>query len=368
MKTGLGPIDGIAAGTGLLRLAARRARRGLTILMYHRVLPAAEAGSYLLPNLVVTRECFERQVQWLAARTRVVTVREGVEALASGTQGRGSKPMVALTFDDGYSDNALHAAPILEKAGVRGTFFVTTSFIKGTPLWFDRAPWYFKCRGNGTAPTGPSPAGNGWEREIQPHLRSMDAWLGWLKTMDTARREQVLAAIGAIDVAPGCTSMTIQQLAAMAQVGHEIAAHTVTHPILIQEPPEQLRRELVDAKSELEAWTGKPVTGFCYPNGMWSTAVRRACVDAGYSYATTTHRHVNLPGEDPMTLGRRWIAPDSTTKSGAHSGASFAAEVWGLHDLIRDRMGRPRGPAGTPTRPMAGEAGVSEAALPSPTA
>lgn len=39
---------------------------------------------------------------------------------------------VALTFDDGRSDNCLTAKPIMDKYGFRGTVYITTGFIDGT--------------------------------------------------------------------------------------------------------------------------------------------------------------------------------------------------------------------------------------------
>src|SRR6185437_7908996 len=42
--------------------------------------------------------------------------------------------------------------------------------------------------------------------------------------------------------------------------------------------------------STLEAWTGKPVTSFCYPRGKNNSAVREAVKNAGFTYARGVDR------------------------------------------------------------------------------
>src|SRR5690348_1865454 len=37
--------------------------------------------------------------------------------------------MLSLTFDDGYASDYMYAAPILEQAGVKGTFYISTGDI-----------------------------------------------------------------------------------------------------------------------------------------------------------------------------------------------------------------------------------------------
>jgi len=39
------------------------------------------------------------------------------------------KPAVAITFDDGYADNALEAVPIMDEVGIPATFFISTGNI-----------------------------------------------------------------------------------------------------------------------------------------------------------------------------------------------------------------------------------------------
>ena len=46
---------------------------------------------------------------------------------------------MAITFDDGYADNAKLAGPILEGLGMPATFFITAGVVgSGREFWWDR--------------------------------------------------------------------------------------------------------------------------------------------------------------------------------------------------------------------------------------
>ena len=127
-------FDCLALASGLLKLYENRMRQGLTILMYHRVLPPTQCRAYPLASLPIPVEVFRRQMQWLSSNCRVLPLREAVAELAGG--GPFARPLVAITFDDGYWDNFELAAPVMEEYGLRGTFFVTSGFVaNGEPQW-----------------------------------------------------------------------------------------------------------------------------------------------------------------------------------------------------------------------------------------
>jgi peptidoglycan/xylan/chitin deacetylase (PgdA/CDA1 family) len=49
---------------------------------------------------------------------------------------------VALTFDDGYLDNATVAAPMLRHAGLPATFFLVPEFLGGKSRpWWEELGW-----------------------------------------------------------------------------------------------------------------------------------------------------------------------------------------------------------------------------------
>ncbi|HEY9879838.1 MAG TPA: polysaccharide deacetylase family protein [Leptolyngbyaceae cyanobacterium] len=87
----------------------------------------------------------------------------------------------------------------------------------------------------------------------------------------------------------GRSTITWQQLKEMASDPLiTIASHSVTHPPnLTQVSDDQLRHEVVDSKSRLEAELGIPIKYFTYPAGYYDKRVEAAVAEAGYLAALT---------------------------------------------------------------------------------
>lgn len=329
-------VDRLGERSGLLRLFERSMRGELTILTYHRVLPAGECADYPFPSMAMDLDAFRDQVRWLADRFTVLPVGEALGELQKGASP--DRPLVSLTFDDGYRDNARLAAPVLEDSGLRATFFVTAGLAgTGELLWFDRAALT-------------------WEREGPPAVRAAVArlpgratgapelatrrdWVEFLKTLDPDRCTSVLEAIEGAGGPPRDERfglMTAGEVRALADAGHEIASHSLTHPVLTRLEDEGLRRELLGSRERLEAWLGRPVRGFAYPNGDHDARTVEAARSAGYGYACTARPRRHRRGGDPFTLGRIDVTGTAVAgPGGGYHELSFRGEVSGFHEVLR---------------------------------
>lgn len=75
--------------------------------------------------------------------------------------------------------------------------------------------------------------------------------------------------------------------------GHEIGAHTKTHPDLTKLTREEMDREISGSRQDMiQAGLGD-VTTFAYPFGAYDDAVIRATVDAGFTGARGTEEGYN---------------------------------------------------------------------------
>ena len=356
----------------LLDLAERRLAGGVTILTYHRVLPDDQCAGYPMASLVMPVSAFRKQVQWLAGNCTVLPVREAMRANRTNDH----RPVVCVTFDDGYADN-FPAAGVLEEHGCRGTFFVTAGLIgTGELLWFDRAAGYWQggggygpvtevsvptpqarrlcyegCAGV-PAPRAGSPchqakcASHGnevWSTVMEAGTRDGDrgecprnlaGWMAFLKRLEPATRGRVLAALERRFGRPpsgDCSLMSVDQVVDLHRRGHEIGSHTMTHPLLPQLSDGDLRDELQTSREMISKWIGAAIPGFCYPNGDGDDRVVAVTRAAGYRYACTTRSGINRPGQEPLRLLRIHVHPRHVLSAGGeHDELGFRAELCGL--------------------------------------
>jgi peptidoglycan/xylan/chitin deacetylase (PgdA/CDA1 family) len=101
-----------------------------TVLAYHAVGYCAGRDDREL--LFVSPERFREQMGFLA-RHRVVVSLDRIVAGSLSSR----KPVVAITFDDGYTSVLEYALPILEDFGFPATVFVPTRFIGDRNRWDD---------------------------------------------------------------------------------------------------------------------------------------------------------------------------------------------------------------------------------------
>jgi peptidoglycan/xylan/chitin deacetylase (PgdA/CDA1 family) len=305
----------------------------LTILMYHRVLPDALWMGSPLPGLVMPMSCFEAQIKGIAARYEVTTVSKALNRLRVGA--RDEKPLLAITFDDGYDDNHTHAAPILEQFGIRGTFYIVSGFVgTDTELWFDRAARWF--HGSQTYAVDALASSIGvptpWAMGHRPIVRQ---FMAYLKSLPREARDRAIDHVtrhpGVLPRRDADLAMSIADAQDLSRRGHEIGAHTVTHPLLTQEDDDSLRSEVHGSRHTISDWIGTPVPGFCYPNGDTDDRVTQAVRDAGYSHAPTVAPGYNDKKTDPFRLRRLDMNSSRILSDGAHDEAMFRAELTMLH-------------------------------------
>ncbi|QQS08483.1 MAG: polysaccharide deacetylase family protein [Phycisphaerales bacterium] len=355
-------LDRTLGALGVIERRARAMRHGVTILMYHRVLPDDLWARSTLPNLVMPESAFRAQVELFARRFDVRRAHDAVARARMGDYAE-ERPTIAITFDDGYADNARVAAPILVAAGLSATFYIVTGLV-GTPgeLWFDRAIRRFR----GSTPDAARNALGAATLANSSSTMTAREWVNALKMLSPSARD---AAIDALQESPSTPPrhdldhmMSLDELRAMSAKGHEIGAHTVTHPILTTLELDAQRTEIDSSRAALTTILGEPnaPTGFCYPNGSYSTDTARAVRLAGYSYAVSTAPGRMDEHTDTYAIPRIDMNPHHVTAHGTHDPRALLAEISLLRHAIRKLAGKappapkpsPNSSTASPTQPI----------------
>jgi peptidoglycan/xylan/chitin deacetylase (PgdA/CDA1 family) len=111
------------------------------VLCYHSVHPNRPFHS-------TVPELFDRHVQWLQERCHLVSLLD----LMRDAPRRRDKPLVAITFDDGYEDNHSQVLPILARHGATATFFITAGLVERNPAVLARFQRLLQCQPDDLVP------------------------------------------------------------------------------------------------------------------------------------------------------------------------------------------------------------------------
>ena len=278
-------------------------RAALSILLFHRVLRHPDP---LFPEAIDAPR-FEATLRWLARGFRVIALQEGIDALEAG---RFPSRAVAITFDDGYADNAEVAAPILRTHGMHATFFVASGFLDGGRMWNDTV--IETLRAVRASRIDLRAFGLGEMDMTTPAARrlAIDRLLGSLKYQAPAQRAENVARLATsfANVLPDNLMMRAEQVYKLSDSGMEVGAHTVSHPILARLDSTTARREVMEGRSALQAITGREVRLFAYPNGKAGEdygAEHVAMVrELGFSGAVSTNWGTARKGDNRFELPR----------------------------------------------------------------
>jgi peptidoglycan/xylan/chitin deacetylase (PgdA/CDA1 family) len=286
--------------------------RGVVFTLHH-VRPA-EARSHD-PNalLSVTPRFLEQAI--LAARESGLTpvALEKLPALLADPADR--RRFVCFTLDDGYRDNAEHAAPVFRAYGVPYTIFIAKGFVERTrSLWWETAE---ELTGKTSAlafdfGTGPETVPTATATEKQAAFERLGHFVqstdedAAIVRLDQAAHANGIDPLGITDR----LAMDAAELRTLAEdpLAH-FGAHTLTHVALARVDEARLRAEITGSAEAVETYVGKRPTTFAYPYGFPAAASEREfhiLKELGFAVGVTTQPGVLGPWsvERPTAISR----------------------------------------------------------------
>ena len=241
------------------------------VLCYHSVDPSP---SYLS----LTPDLFDEHLAWLQEHCRVVTLEQLV-----GSVPHGGGPYVAITFDDGYADNRVHAMPRLAARDMTATFFLTAGFLER-------------------------------DDEVMAHLSR-----AWLTPRERLR------------------PLSWSQVQEMRHAGMTIGSHTWSHRNLARLSAADGEDELRRSREVLEERLGERVRAVAYP---WGTVGRHVTEQtfasarrAGYELGVISLPRAVRASDGALRVPRLGVGADPVER--------LAAKVAGAidwHGYVHERM------------------------------
>ncbi|MBI4707533.1 MAG: polysaccharide deacetylase family protein [Candidatus Omnitrophica bacterium] len=239
-----------------------RRKNKLVIIRYHSV------GDFRKHEVNVKINKFRKQMQFLAKNYSLLSLKDACGLLK---QKRClPKKAVAVTFDDGYSDNYTNAYPILRNLGVPATIFLTAGYI-GT-------------------------------EKILPHDINDNPIYNHFLAWDQVRE--------------------------MSRYGIDFGSHTINHANLGKVT--DFKKEITDSKEIIEKELGSKIDMISYPFGLvidFNQDVKKVAEEAGYIFGFTAMNGVNDVSTDLFELRRIGIESSDNM-------FTFLAKLNGELDLL----------------------------------
>jgi peptidoglycan/xylan/chitin deacetylase (PgdA/CDA1 family) len=242
-------------------------KNSLRVLTYHSV--SQDQNKDFVNH--VPAGLFEEQMRYLAesgyksfCAHDILEIRSSIPA---------STPGVIVTFDDGLCNNFTTALPILEKYGIKATFFIPAGYISDT-------------------------------------RKLVDA-----KEMSTYK---------------GMELMSWKDIDLLVKKGYEIGSHSHHHLLIAQLPRDDAAKQLMVSKQIIEEKIGRPVCSFAYPmgrKGAYALWTRQMLEENGYKIAFTQEEGRIKPDSDLLQLPR-------TNICGADDLGRFKMKLQGYYDCL----------------------------------
>ena len=269
------------------------------VLAFHRILPEkliSKTSGYYAKKVLISQEYFERVISYLHSEGyKFKTVTDLIN-------NPDNEKNVALTFDDGYSDNYEYALPVLRKYKVTATFYPVAKV----------------CRDNTVLPIDIYyqiiDSLNLTNRERKEYyfgdVRRQFYWAEPNEQMNMLRKM-----FNALPEKYNVSYMSAEQIKQLAVEGFEIGSHTMTHSLLTAKymTDDKINEEMKGSKQWFENVTGKPVVSFCFPAGKYNAKLISMAAENGYTSTCLVGRDAKLLEAIP-SFPRINVSPGSLIK------------------------------------------------------
>ena len=253
----------------------RSSRGTLVILLYHGVTQGSNKGVANFSGKHIDIRCFEDQISLIQKKYTLLSMDDVVEIYTSGEPW--PKNAVAVTFDDGFQNNYLNAAPILDKYNCPSTFYVCAGMINTDLMfWVDIIEDCLNRTKRKAVRIHLDEDVLLDVRDDDKKIQAIDTIKKYCKKAATSVKDRILdELVEETDVSPSADASSDYKMMSWKQLKainnddlFTVGGHTLYHDIMAAQPVDLMEKDLDTTLSLLEYNLGTPIAHFSYPEGQ----------------------------------------------------------------------------------------------------
>jgi peptidoglycan/xylan/chitin deacetylase (PgdA/CDA1 family) len=291
--------------------------KGLDIIvMYHNI---DLNGDLRFNSRHIAQSDFRKELEYYKKRFDVVPM----STMFTVKNSRSNR--LAITFDDGLSNNYRNARPELEKLNIPATFFVTCASLREkTILWPDAVNILTHFHVGELNCLGHIFQSRPWNLWHSPEVGEL---MSFLKTRSQEEREDFIDQLASLSgIKPNDSALNdYHQLLSEEQIRtmasnplFEIGSHAVSHSNLANLSLDEQRYELLQSKAYLEEIMQTPIQSLAFPDGSYARETLDIATECGYNYQLAVNYRHEEDKNDPRILDRFGLYNDRSVIERLH--------------------------------------------------
>jgi peptidoglycan/xylan/chitin deacetylase (PgdA/CDA1 family) len=250
---------------------------------------------------------FEKIIQTLSRSHNVISLEEYHQTNSSQIQ---TRKLVTILFDDGFKDNIVYAAPILERYKCPASFYIVTNCIdRNIPTWTYLLDYALQQTKMPALRLSGADVPVNLQKILLADKNSVRQLKPWIKKLSNRRRleivEEIELQLNDIIVPPNMM-MNWEDIRQLKNAGFTIGSHSHTHPMLASLNDEkEIADELAISFNMIHQHLNERPETISYPIGSFDDRVIKLSGQAGYKLGLAVEQKFYRPGvNDLMAIPR----------------------------------------------------------------
>ena len=307
--------------TGLIDLIGSMSKHSILNVMYHGVV--TQDGTPFSPTHLTASQ-FEMDLAYYKKHFNVVSMSEAFDMYRNNIIPK--KKTITLSFDDGFKNNLDTALPILEKYGLKTTFFISgicTQDMETRSLWTEYINTLNYYHRNEVVEIDRYKFTNLYDSQNDVYL------VNYIKGLNKETRDKTMNdLIARYDLNTKIRTipdewwkiMTLDELKKFSRSKMvDIGSHGYFHYNMESLSSNEIDVELKSSKDLLEAAIDKPVISIAYPDGSYNKQIKDKASSFGYRDQLAVDYRVADDADDKRILSRYGVSCTTTFESNMFS-------------------------------------------------